>query len=204
MSVQRVRLAETAPQAWRNGGGTTRELLAWPLTKGTAADWQVRVSVADITQDGPFSAFPGIHRAFTVLEGAGVALDFGAGKGTGVNTGGVRLTPGDGALEFDGALAPGCRLLDGPTRDLNLMVRHDMGRARMAPALAGQTWMSPDAWRGLYTHDGATLQTPAGRLELPAGTLAWTDGGSLETWQLIDGRNSWWLAAGPAAPGEPA
>lgn len=200
MSIHLMQWAEVPPQAWRNGGGTTRELLTWPGA-GAAADWQVRVSVADITRDGPFSAFPGIHRAFTVLEGTGVALDFGAGEGTGLTTGGVRLTPGDGALEFDGALAPSCLLLDGPTRDLNLMVRQDVGRARMAPAHAGQKWMSPGPWRGLYTHGGATLQTSAGRLALPAGTLAWSDGGSSQPWQLIDGRNCWWLAA---APGDPA
>ena len=60
----------TPPQPWRNGGGVTRELLAWP----DGGDWRVRVSVADIDADGPFSAFPGVERWFAVLEGAGVAL----------------------------------------------------------------------------------------------------------------------------------
>ena len=31
MSWNLVRLADLAPQPWKNGGGTTRELLAWPL-----------------------------------------------------------------------------------------------------------------------------------------------------------------------------
>ena len=48
------------------------ELLARPDARG----WQVRVSVAEIGQDGPFSAFPGVTRWFTVLKGAGVELDF--------------------------------------------------------------------------------------------------------------------------------
>jgi uncharacterized protein len=39
-----VRVAEIAPVAWRNGGGVTRELLAWPDPE----DWLLRVSVADI------------------------------------------------------------------------------------------------------------------------------------------------------------
>lgn len=57
------------PQPWRNGGGTTRELLAWP--RG-AAEWQLRISVADITRDGAFSRFDGIDRGFAVVDGAGV------------------------------------------------------------------------------------------------------------------------------------
>ena len=62
--------ADIAPQRWRNGGGWTRELLAWP----DAAGWQVRLSVADVERDGPFSAFPGVQRWFAVLEGEGVEL----------------------------------------------------------------------------------------------------------------------------------
>ena len=65
-----VRLIDVPGQAWRNGAGVTRELLARP----SAADWRVRVSVADIDRDGPFSAYPGVERWFTVLKGTGVDL----------------------------------------------------------------------------------------------------------------------------------
>jgi hypothetical protein len=199
MSIHLVRWAEVPPQAWRNGGGTTRELLAWPASVA-AGPWQLRVSVADITRDGPFSAFPGIHRAFAVLEGARVELDFGDDRGGNGDqpegrpaTALLPLAPGDGAVEFDGALAPGCRLRDGPTRDLNLMVRKDLGQARMTPAIAGQTGGPAGPWRGLYTHGGAWLATAAGRMELTPGTLAWTDDPSQSLWRLIEGANSWWL-----------
>ena len=57
------------PQAWRNGGGQTRELLAWP----SAADWSLRISRADIERSGPFSAFAGVQRWFEVLSGNAVA-----------------------------------------------------------------------------------------------------------------------------------
>ena len=69
-ALKHVRVVDTAPQAWRNGGGSTRELLAWPA----GADWRVRVSVAEIGADGPFSAFDGVERWFAVLSGAGVVL----------------------------------------------------------------------------------------------------------------------------------
>ncbi len=103
-------------QPWRNGGGVTRELLAWP---GGRVDWQLRISVADIDADGPFSRFPGVERWFAVLEGAGVELTI---------AGAVhRLVRGDAPLHFDGAAPAHARLIDGPTRDLNLMLRNAGG-----------------------------------------------------------------------------
>ena len=42
-----------------------------------------------------------------------------------------RLTAASEPLEFDGAVAVDCRLLDGPTQDLNLMVRQGRASARM-------------------------------------------------------------------------
>ncbi len=50
MPVIIVDATTVAPQPWRNGGGQTRELLAWP----TGADWKLRISRADIESDGRF------------------------------------------------------------------------------------------------------------------------------------------------------
>ena len=50
-----VRAADVVPTPWRNGRGRTRELPAQPA----GPDWTIRVSMADIDTDGPFSAFPG-------------------------------------------------------------------------------------------------------------------------------------------------
>ncbi|WP_326539845.1 HutD/Ves family protein, partial [Pseudorhodoferax sp.] len=101
MTLHRIDVGAVAPQSWRNGGGQTRELWRWP----EQGPWQLRISRADIDRDGPFSAFVGVQRWFAVLSGAGVELQFGTTRRT--------LRPGDEALHFDGALAPGCRLLDG-------------------------------------------------------------------------------------------
>ena len=235
-ALHTVRLQEATAQPWRNGGGVTRELLAWaaPRLADTRegpqvplADWAVRVSVADISQDGPFSAFPGIDRCFAVLEGDGVVLTL-RGKD-------VHLTPAGEPLAFDGAQAPGCRLINGPTRDLNLMVRQSAGRAWMQRAVAGQSWPPPVrlrqipdaqplnppftgsqmkgegwAWRGLYTHDPACVDTTGGRLELPPGTLLWSGAGSVASpeadltspWCLVEGRQAWWLGLQAPSPEE--
>lgn len=184
--IARVHLQEAAPQAWRNGGGVTRELLAWPQPlPGAAAEWSVRVSVADIASDGPFSAFPEVSRGFAVLEGDGVVLS--------LHTGEHRLTPADAALLFDGGEAPGCRLIGSPTRDLNLMVRQRDGRLHMHRAYAGDTWGQALAWRGLYTHGPAKLDTGDGLVELPGGTLVWSDDTRATAWRLAHGIQAWWL-----------
>ena len=106
-----VRAADVPALPWKNGGGVSRDLLCWP----DAAAWLVRVSLADIDADGPFSDYPGVQRWFAVVEGKGVELDFGNRR--------HMQRVGDAPLAFDGAEAPGCRLLDGRTRDLNLMLR---------------------------------------------------------------------------------
>jgi environmental stress-induced protein Ves len=152
-----VRLSDCNFMPWRNGGGRTRELLAWPST----ADWRVRVSVAEIESDGPFSSFPGVDRCFAVLQGAGVVLSLPRGE--------VRLHRGDPALAFPGEAAPLCRLIDGPTRDLNLMVRRAAGRPvmRREPLTAG-------AWRAVFSAD----------------TLWWTD----DAREALPPHQGWWLA----------
>lgn len=137
-----------APQPWRNGGGRTRELLTWP----PGASWRLRVSVADIEADGPFSAFPGVTRWFAVLSGAGVALTLGHAE--------HRLTPASAPVAFDGAAAPGCRLLDGPTRDLNLMLRGVRGTLQRA--VPGVAWTESWPWRGVFSAGAARLRVARG------------------------------------------
>lgn len=50
--------AEWRSQPWKNGGGVTYEIARWPEVE----DYDVRVSIAEITQRGPFSRFPGYDR----------------------------------------------------------------------------------------------------------------------------------------------
>jgi uncharacterized protein len=114
-----VHLADIPATPWRNGGGVTRELAMWP----DAGDWAWRMSVADVDKSGPFSKFEGIERWFAVLEGAGVQLDV-----AGVPH---RVTTADAPLFFDGAATTGCELIDGKTRDFNLMVRRGSEPSRM-------------------------------------------------------------------------
>ena len=111
MTWQTVSLDEVKPTPWRNGGGTTRELLAWPQVK----DWQWRASVAEVVQSGPFSSFADVKRWFAVLEGDGVCLT--------VDGALHNLSQRDQPLMFDGAAQTTCKLQGGATQDFNLMVQ---------------------------------------------------------------------------------
>ncbi len=191
-NVHLVHLKHVPLQPWRNGGGVTQELLAWPA----GADWLFRISVARIDSSGPFSAFPGIERWFTVLSGEGVVLRLGGRR--------TMLTVGSEPLRFEGAAAPGCELLDGPTQDLNLMLRSDVGRGAMRVAQSGEHWDSDAPLRAVFVSDAATLhvnQQPP--LALPAGTLAWSDQAAQQTWHLaptIPQACAWWLHFKPLRP----
>lgn len=188
MSFLAIHAGSVAPQPWRNGGGQTRELLVWP----SSDDWCVRISRADIEADGPFSAFPQVQRWFTVLRGAGVALSFSD------RTHEVRL--GDAPLQFEGAAAPGCRLLDGPTQDLNLMLRRASGVLRIAQP--GIRWQETFALRALYTTAAGVWHGADRSLQVAADTLIWDAETAPGAWMFSpqgtpDAPCAWWLGCTP-------
>jgi hypothetical protein len=104
---------------WKNGGGITHEALRVPAA-GDSFHW--RVSVAQVDGSGPFSDFAGYRRYMTLLEGAGIALRFGDGTNKALRRAGE-------LAEFDGAMTTYGELIDGPCRDLNLIVAKSMGAA---------------------------------------------------------------------------
>ena len=158
-----VSAQDVAPQRWRNGGGWTRELLAWP-----SDDWVLRLSVADIESDGPFSAFDGVQRWFGVVQGDGVRLL------------GREFRVGDGLLSFDGALGPNCQLIDGPTRDFNLMHRRGRGRVSIGDPPPTADWI------GLFTAEGGFLND---KVNIPPFSLAWAEAPAQ---CKFEGRG-WWM-----------
>jgi environmental stress-induced protein Ves len=110
-------------ERWRNGLGWTREIHAHAAA-GSPDDWEWRLSIAEIEQDAPFSAFPGIDRELVLLSGNGLRLRFDDGE--------VReLHPPHDRLRFAGERAVTGELLDGPTQDFNLMWRRDLVEAQL-------------------------------------------------------------------------
>ena len=101
---------------WKNGGGCTVEIATEPPGAGTAA-FVWRASVADIERDGPFAVFPGVDRTLVLLDGKGMRLTSDGGS--------LELRSAFDPVRFPGESALHCALVDGPTRDFNLMVRRD-------------------------------------------------------------------------------
>lgn len=122
-----LRGADLVASPWKNGGGVTREIAVAELP-GVPGDFAWRVSVADVAQAGPFSRFEGVARTLVLLEGAGMVLDETAPEGgSPVRT--HTLARALDVARFDGETPIDARLVDGPTRDFNLMVRRDAARA---------------------------------------------------------------------------
>jgi uncharacterized protein len=188
--LQVVKLGSIAATPWKNGGGTARDLLMWPAQ----SDWSLRISVAEITRDGPFSDYRGFERWFAVLQGTGVALQLGADRWE------QRL--GAPPLRFDGALAPMCWLIDGATSDLNLLVRRAAGRGSMAIAHAEHDWVSPIAWRGLFATHALDLHVDGKLAAQPDGAaLLWTAQAAQQRWRIVSPlaahARAYWIAFQP-------
>jgi environmental stress-induced protein Ves len=186
MNLHTVPAESVAPQAWRNAGGQTRELLTWP----TASNWALRISRADIAADGPFSEFSGVQRWFAVLVGAGVRLRFAHTT--------TMLREGDPPLQFDGASAPVCELVNGPTQDLNLMARG--GRGVMQAAHSGCAWTTEHAVRGLYAVVPGTWSCGEHTQALAAHTLLWCDTPTDQPWTFSPSAAQRTVTASDAAP----
>jgi environmental stress-induced protein Ves len=125
MSGRVWRAAERPAQPWRNGGGVTREVARHPAElapdRPAAADFDWRVSVAEVERDGPFSAFEGVDRVIVLVDGAAMTLTV-----DGVPHELQRHRP----FAFDGGRPTSVHLPAGPTRDLNVMTAR--GRVRAA------------------------------------------------------------------------
>ena len=172
MSWNVVHLADVAATPWRNGGGVTRELAAWP----TQGEWAWRMSVAEVAASGPFSRFDGITRWFAVLQGAGVVLNVrtpcdSAAAGPSDHT----LTVNTAPLCFDGAAATGCQLIDGPTHDFNLMVRNSSLPARMVRVHGDfQSVSHASKMIAVYAIDSwARVRFDSKTIDVSRSTLAW-------------------------------
>ena len=122
--TQLIQYASLMPAPWKNGGGSTTEIAVAPPGAGFD-DFDWRVSLATITQDGPFSAFPGIDRTLALVDGDGVLLDFGDER--------VVLSPSEPLIEFAGEDAVHATVTGANTTDFNVMTRrgrchHKLGR----------------------------------------------------------------------------
>lgn len=164
--MHRFDIAALPATPWKNGGGSTREIVCRPHGAGVDGfDW--RVSIATIAQDGPFSAFPGVDRVIMLLDGAGVHL---RAAGGGLDH---RLDTPHAPFAFPGDAALDCTCLGGTSTDFNVMTRRGALRADVR-VLRGATDL-PIARRGLLLALQGGWQL-LGEPACAAGQGLWWDG----------------------------
>ncbi|MBY3188945.1 HutD/Ves family protein [Rhizobium laguerreae] len=112
-----LRAGDHKRMPWKNGNGETVEIAVFP-PGASINDFDWRISMATVAEDGPFSIFPGIDRTLAILDGNGMVLDV-AGSTP------VLLTTTTDPLSFPADIPVAARLEDGVITDLNVMTRRD-------------------------------------------------------------------------------
>ena len=112
-----IPFAGLSAMPWKNGGGSTTEIaIAPPEADFDEFDW--RISLATITEDGEFSVFPEVDRTLALVEGHGATLDI-DGESQ------VLLCQDEPVAAFDGESRVRAKLNRGPTTDFNVMTRRE-------------------------------------------------------------------------------
>ncbi len=127
-NIQIIRYEECESSLWKNGGGSTKQLLIWP--KGAdLSNFDFRISIATISSDGPFSLFHGSDRQLCILKGEGVRLKI-KGNDLGQSEE-IVLRPNDPPFCFSGETQIESKLLDNQILDFNVMTRRGNYTARI-------------------------------------------------------------------------
>ena len=118
VSAQLIPASEQLVTQW--AGGETRQLAIAPIGSSVAArDFHWRFSSATVLQSGPFTAFDGYQRYLAIRSGAGLEL---AVTAAGAPQHRMQLKSPQHQAGFAGAASTAATLLDGPVRDINLML----------------------------------------------------------------------------------
>jgi len=190
--MQIIRFADLKPHPWRNGGGVTRELASHrgapsgggpsadvPADDGPAGDgaWDWRVSIADVTKAGDYSALPGMERLLTVVEGELLLLSV-----DGTEHPLEKYRP----FRFPGGAASSSALPTGDVRNLNVITREgafkaytsilELSKKRAHPVFGGQLGILLQGQAAVNPGDAASGDGPValGRYDAVVGSNSHT------------------------------
>lgn len=121
-----LRHSDYPSRPWKNGGGTTRDILVSP--PGASLDeFDWRLSLAQVDRDGPFSRFDNVDRTLVLLSGA-MTLHEPDRR--------IELVRGE-PVEFPGERAIDATLHGGATVDFNVMTRRGRASHNVERAIMG-------------------------------------------------------------------
>jgi environmental stress-induced protein Ves len=146
-----IPFAGLAPAPWKNGGGSTIEIAIGPPDAGFD-DFDWRVSLATIAEDGAFSQFDGVDRTLALVDGPGMLLHI-DGEPT-------LVSEAEPVVAFDGSSEVSAKLNRGPSTDFNVMSRsercyHQFGRRRLS---GDSTFVARAEVTVLFLAEGDSLQ----------------------------------------------
>lgn len=107
--IELIRADQYTKMLWKNGAGFTLEIAR---SQGEA-DFDWRISMADVSTSGPFSLFPNKQRIISVLDGQGMVLHVDDLPAKTLNQGDIFAFHGESQVQSE--------LVDGVIRDLNLI-----------------------------------------------------------------------------------
>jgi environmental stress-induced protein Ves len=170
MNIRHLTAKDYQRMPWKNGQGSTTQLISAPAVDG---NFHWRLSIAEVGQSGPFSDFSGYDRIITLIEGKGMVLTFNGSMKR-------RIDQAFAPLPFDGGWQTDCQLIDGPLRDFNLMVQRHWGYAVMSilrPGNGEKCEIGEAPVTLLHVFQGAArLDLGTSQLELSAGDTVHLDG----------------------------
>lgn len=164
-----LRASDYRSMPWKNGGGTTTEIVVSPAGAGLD-DFDWRVSMARVEAGGPFSIFAGIDRTLSILEGEGIRLSIADHEP-------VDLTRASEPLFFPADAATDATLPAGPITDLNVMTRrgrahHTVRRVALSQPLELTTETAATL---VFCHEGSIQIGESPTLALGARDTLWLD-----------------------------
>jgi environmental stress-induced protein Ves len=182
-----IPFAGLSPAPWKNGGGSTTQIAVFPPDAGFEEfDW--RVSLATILDDGAFSEFPGIERTLALVDGHGMTLE--------VDGEPMLLSKADPVAVFDGESRVVAKLNRGASTDFNVMTRtdrcyHQFGR-RMLSGESRFVARAPVTVLFLAEGDSLELCNDQQRINLVRYDAVLLDQGT--TWTLQAGQGMIFIA----------
>jgi len=148
-----LRAGDYKRMPWKNGKGETVEIAVFPPC-ASVGDFDWRISMATVAEDGPFSVFDGIDRTLSILSGEGLEL-FVEGREP------VALRQDTVPHAFPADVATSAMLLKDTVTDLNVMTRRGGYAHRVICYSLPQTIALPSADSDLFVlaPDGCSSST---------------------------------------------
>lgn len=156
--------------AWKNGKGQTTELAI--SQNGTINNFDWRLSIASVVENGPFSDFSGYERNLILLEGQGIKL---------IHDDQVDILDKPLSVSsFNGSSKTVGNLIDGPITDFNLMTKQGKYQVEVETFFEQSDIQTiGNNLSFVYSHQANTIiNSNSKKLEIASKHLAIISGGS--------------------------